>query len=59
MASALLRACLDNSAGQASERCWERARLKNKTCYAEVYQSHRPDRDRIEAAKRAASKRSP
>ncbi|MDO8767542.1 MAG: hypothetical protein Q7K57_02325, partial [Burkholderiaceae bacterium] len=56
MASALLRACLDNSAGQASERCWERARLKNKVCSAEVRQRHRPDRERTEAAKRAAAK---
>jgi hypothetical protein len=59
MASALLRACLDNSAGQASERCWERARLKNKVCSAEVRQRHRPDRDRTEAAKRTTGKRNP
>ena len=56
LSSSMLSTCLDQNPGYVAANCWETARRANDACYATVRKSHQPDRDRIEAEKRARQK---
>jgi len=55
MASLTLMECLTKNPGD-NDHCWSQARSTHATCYANVNKSYQPDRERIEAQKKAMEK---
>jgi hypothetical protein len=45
--------CLDKKPGRAGDDCWKAAKRENNACYTKVRHSHQPNREQIEAAKKA------
>ncbi|MES3023239.1 MAG: hypothetical protein V4857_16865 [Pseudomonadota bacterium] len=53
LAAYSLTACLEQNPGYVNDKCWKESKRQNDACYAGVRESHRPDKAKIAAMKKA------